>query len=120
MSLEVGKPFTAATPGNPQIYHFFAFTVPADGKYQVTLEGPVNLIVNWCETSKQTGCLCVKDMSGSSTCCTVESGSSSCTHVAETADYMPFTAGTTIYPLVSWFSAPSGPASYKLTITGPL
>lgn len=117
VELEVGKPFSAAPPAGMGL-HFFKFTVPTAGKYQITLNGPRNLHVNWCTESKETGCACDETGEGT-TCCTIAEGAESCTYVAEDVGQTALPAGTVIYPFVTWFGAASEGTSYTLTIAGP-
>lgn len=117
--LEVGKPFTGPLPAGMSTLHFFAFTVPATGTYGFELQGPPPLNFSWCDASKASGCACVMNPNGVTSCCTVAQGTTSCTFTAQNNDKSGLAQGTTIYPLVSWFGAPSGSGNYTVKITGP-
>lgn len=119
ITLEVGKPFTGPLPAGMTTLHFFAFTVPATGTYTFELQGPPPLNFAWCDTSKADGCACVMNPNGVTSCCTVAQGAASCTFTAQNNDKSGLAQGMKIYPLVSWFGAPSGSGTYTAKITGP-
>lgn len=119
VTLEVGKPFTGPLPAGMATLHFFAFTVPATGTYTFELQGPPPLNFSWCDTSSASGCACVMNPNGVTSCCTVEQATTTCTFTAQNNDKSGLAQGTKIYPLVSWFGAPSGSGTYTAKITGP-